>query len=267
MLASPSPAAAVEYRPAIDGLRAVAVLAVCLFHLDRRWLPGGFVGVDIFFAISGYLITSVILRDCDRNRFSFGRFYQRRIARLLAAFVAVAVATLIGAFFIYSPQDLATTGATLAASAASLANLKFMLQGNYFALSPDAQPFLHCWSLSVEEQFYLLFPAIFFVLYLKAKTYRIHVLTGLFVVSLLTSVALTHVRPEWAFYLLPSRACELLAGSILATLPGRGMRHAELLAAVRIVGLALIGISFWAISEGPRFPGYAAMLRSERAHV
>jgi peptidoglycan/LPS O-acetylase OafA/YrhL len=106
MLASPSAAAAGEYRPAIDGLRAVAVLAVVLFHLERRWLPGGFVGVDIFFVVSGYLITSVILRDCDRNRFSFGRFYQRRIARLLAAFVAVAVATLIGAYFIYRKTSL-----------------------------------------------------------------------------------------------------------------------------------------------------------------
>jgi peptidoglycan/LPS O-acetylase OafA/YrhL len=260
MLASPSAAAAGEYRPAIDGLRAVAVLAVVLFHLERRWLPGGFVGVDIFFVVFGYLITSVILRDCDRNRFSFGRFYQRRIARLLAAFVAVAVATLIGAYFIYSPQDFAATGATLAAAAASIANLKFMLQGNYFALSPDAQPFLHCWSLSVEEQFYLLFPAAFFMLYRKANPYRIHVLTGLFVLSLLSSIVLTQVRPEWAFYLLPSRACELFAGSILATLPGRSMTYTKLPAAIQIAGLALIGISFWVISEGFRFPGYVAML-------
>src|ERR1035438_3900499 len=96
-LAPVSNSSTVEYRPAIDGLRAIAVLAVFLFHLNRRWLPGGFVGVDIFFVLSGYLITSIILRDCDRNRFSFGRFYQRRIARLLAAFFTVALATLIGA--------------------------------------------------------------------------------------------------------------------------------------------------------------------------
>src|ERR1039458_2468270 len=163
MAASSSPAnltssvsTTVEYRPAIDGLRAVAVLAVFLFHLNRGWLPGGFVGVDIFFVISGYLITSIIFRDCERNRFSFGRFYQRRIARLLPSFFTVALFTIVGASFIYSNQDLASAGATLAAAAASIANLKFMLQGNYFILSPDAQPFLHCWSLSVEEQFYLL---------------------------------------------------------------------------------------------------------------
>src|SRR5580693_9504428 len=99
-----------EYRPAIDGLRAVAVLAVFFFHLDRGRLPGGFVGVDIFFVISGYLITSIILKDCDLGRFRFGRFYQRRIARLLAAFFAMGLAALVGAIFIYSPQDSASAG-------------------------------------------------------------------------------------------------------------------------------------------------------------
>lgn len=214
---------AVEYRPAIDGLRGVAVLAVFLFHLNRRWLPGGYLGVDIFFAVSGYLITSIILRDCARQRFSFGRFYQRRIARLLPAFFVVTVATLAGAALIYSPQDLASTGATLSASAASVANLKFLLQGNYFALSPDSQPFLHCWSLSVEEQFYLLFPAAFVLLYRHTRKYRIHVLAGLFAISLLSFLVLHRVRPEWAFYLLPARAWELLAGSILAV-TGKGFR-------------------------------------------
>jgi peptidoglycan/LPS O-acetylase OafA/YrhL len=231
------PLPASEYRPAIDGLRAVAVLAVMLFHLNRPWLPGGFAGVDIFFVISGYLITSVILRDCERHQFNFGRFYQRRIARLLPAFFAAALATLLGAALIYSPQDLASTGATLSAAVASIANLKFLLQGNYFVLSPDSQPFLHCWSLSVEEQFYLLFPAAFLLLYRTTRRYRIHVLAGLFAVSLLCYAALVRVRPEWAFYLLPARAWELLAGSILANWWGRRFR-------LPYVGFVLIAISF-----------------------
>jgi peptidoglycan/LPS O-acetylase OafA/YrhL len=201
---------AAEYRPDIDGLRAIAVLAVFVFHLNRRWLPGGFFGVDIFFVLSGYLITSIILRDCEAGRFGFGRFYQRRIARLLPAFLAVAVATLMAAALIYSPQDLASTGATLSAAAASVANLKFLLQGNYFVLSPDSQPFLHCWSLSVEEQFYLLFPAL--LLFCR----RTRVLVALCAVSLVCYVVMGRVRPEWAFYLLPARAWELLAGSVVA---------------------------------------------------
>jgi len=250
-----------EYRPAIDGLRAVAVLAVFLFHLNSRWLQGGFVGVDIFFVISGYLITSIILRDCKRNRFSFARFYQRRIARLLAAFVTVALVTLVGAFLIYSEQDLASTGATLSASAACIANLKFMLQGNYFVTSPDAQPFLHCWSLSVEEQFYLLFPAAFLVLYWKVNRYKTGVLCALYAVSLLACVVLTHTRPSWAFYLLPTRAWELLVGCILATLDKEkeNPRTIKVLALLPIAGLVLITLSFLVVTE-TAFPGYRAML-------
>jgi len=223
---------AAEYRPEIDGLRAVAVLAVFVFHLNRRWLPGGFFGVDIFFVISGYLITSLILRDCEAGRFRFARFYQRRIARLLPAFAAAGLATIAGAALIYSPQDLASAGATLAAAAASVANFKFLLQGNYFRLSPDAQPFLHCWSLSVEEQFYLLFPALLLL------SRRRRVLAGLAVVSLGCYFVF---RPEWAFYLLPARAWELLAGAVMAranrTIPRRHGAGTPLF-------LGLIAVSF-----------------------
>jgi len=224
-----------EYRPDIDGLRAIAVLAVFVFHLNHSWLPGGFFGVDIFFVISGYLITSIILRDCEAGRFRFGRFYQRRIARLLPAFVAVAVATLVGAALVYSPQDLASTAATLSAAAASVANLKFLLQGNYFVLSPDSQPFLHCWSLSVEEQFYVLFPAAFLLLYRRPRA-----LIGLCAFSFGCYLALNRVRPEWAFYLLPARAWELLAGSVLArgacfSLPRRAKLAPAVLIAISLV--------------------------------
>jgi peptidoglycan/LPS O-acetylase OafA/YrhL len=267
MVASSSPASVtapvsttVEYRPAIDGLRAVAVLAVFLFHLNRGWLPGGFVGVDIFFVISGYLITSIIFRDCERNRFSFGRFYQRRIARLLPSFVTVALVTIVGALFTYSNQDLASAGATLSAAAASIANLKFMLQGNYFVLSPDAQPFLHCWSLSVEEQFYLLFPAAFVLLYWKVKRHRTRVLVAVCAGSLLSCVVLTHSRPEWAFYLLPARAWELLAGSIFATFNRNKPTNNRLLTSLPFIGLVLIILSFFVISEGRAFPGLLATL-------
>ena len=210
-----------QYRPSIDGLRAVAVLGVFIFHLKREWLPGGFVGVDIFFVISGFLITSILLRDHQRGSFSFGKFYQRRIARLFPAFFTVALVTLLGAFFIYSAQDLASCGANLVAATLSVANLKYLWQGNYFTMSPDAQPFLHYWSLSVEEQFYLLFPALFLFLCVKAHGYRTVILGALCSVSLFVCIWLTFRKPEWAFYLLPARAWELLAGSILATFSSR----------------------------------------------
>jgi peptidoglycan/LPS O-acetylase OafA/YrhL len=252
----------VQYRPAIDGLRAVAVLAVFIFHLNRQWLPGGFVGVDVFFVISGYLITSILLRDCKRNTFSVGKFYQRRIARLFPAFLTVALATLVVAFFLYSDRDLSMCGANLTAATLSLANMKYMWQGNYFTLSPDGQPFLHYWSLSVEEQFYMLFPFGFFLLYSKTPRYKTAILTFLCGASLLACIALTQTKSTWAFFLLPTRAWELLAGGILANTgaPRLQSDNRTFQPSLSLVGLALIAISLFAIKEGPTFPGYSAIL-------
>jgi len=253
-----------QYRPSIDGLRAVAVLAVCIFHLNRRWLPGGFVGVDVFFVISGFLITSVILRECENDGFSAWEFYQRRIARLLPAFYTMALATVLGAFLIYSAQDFASCGIGLASAVLSIANLKYMLHWNYFIISPDAQPFLHCWSLSVEEQFYMLFPVLLAFLYLKANRYKTAVLGVLCGASLLACVVLTYPRPQWAFFLLPTRGWELLAGSILANL---GVQEDAAVAKKKVgrswlawIGLGLILSSMFALSERQEFPGYRAVI-------
>jgi len=253
----------VQYRPAIDGLRAVAVLAVFIFHLSKRWLPGGFVGVDVFFVISGFLITSILLREYEQQSFSLWKFYQRRIARLFPAFFTVALVTLIAAFFVYSAQDLASSGAGLVSASLSVANLKYMLQGNYFKISPDAQPFLHYWSLSVEEQFYILFPGILLLLYLKLNRFKVAILGALCIASLAGCVWLTYRNADWAFYLLPTRAWELLTGSILASLSAKQSRHDDtktLWTLLSWTGLALIIISLFFISEGPTFPGYQAIL-------
>lgn len=149
-----------RYIPAIDGLRGIAVLAVITFHLNRKWLPGGFIGVDVFFVISGYLITSILTREYNQKTFSVAKFYQRRIARLGPALFAVILATLAAASLLYSAVDLALAGGEATAAALSLANVRGMFRGNYFSNSPDAEPLLHCWSLSVEEQFYLLYPVL-----------------------------------------------------------------------------------------------------------
>ncbi len=254
--------AALQYRPAIDGLRAIAVISVFIFHLNHSWLPGGFVGVDVFFVISGYLITSIILKDCEKGEFSLLRFYQRRIARIFPAFFTVAFATLLAASFIYSPQDYASAGANLVAAALSVANMKFMLQGNYFEISPDAQPFLHYWSLSVEEQFYLVFPLLFLLLFKYARKHLILILSILGLGSLIACLALTPAKPVWAFFLLPTRAWELFAGSLLAvmslhpTSASSPSRHPWLPA----LGLLLVGLSFALIHEGAHFPGCLAIL-------
>jgi peptidoglycan/LPS O-acetylase OafA/YrhL len=251
-----------EYRPAIDGLRALAVLSVFIFHLNRNWLPGGFVGVDVFFVISGYLITSIIFKECQNGSFSLKKFYQRRIARIFPAFFIVALVTLAAANFIYSPQDLASAGANLTAAVLSVANMKFMLQGNYFQISPDAQPFLHYWSLSVEEQFYIIFPLLFMLVFKYARKHLVLMLGSLCVLSLVTCVVLTSLKPVWAFYLLPTRGWELLVGGLLAVLASGvttepGTRWPRLLSAS---SLGLIALSFLLIHEGNHFPSYWALL-------
>jgi len=251
-----------EYRPAIDGLRALAVLSVFVFHLNHNWLPGGFVGVDVFFVISGYLITSIIYKECQKDSFSLKKFYQRRIARIFPAFFTVALATLAGAYFIYSPQDLASAGANLAAAALSVANMKFMVQGNYFQITPDAQPFLHYWSLSVEEQFYIFFPLLLLLLFKYAHKHLVLALGVLCAGSFLAAAVMTHLKPVWAFYLLPTRAWELLAGCLLAvitdhTKPAPEARWPKILSAF---SLGLIALSFLVVHEGNHFPGYWALL-------
>jgi len=155
--------------------------------------------------ISGFLITSILLREFEHKSFSLVKFYQRRIARLFPAFFTVALGTIVGALLIYSPENLASCGANLTAVTLSMANLKFMTQGNYFTLSPDAQPFLHFWSLSVEEQFYLFFPAIFLFLYLKANRRRTVILGILFGVSFFVCVR-THAHQTSVGFLLTSHA-------------------------------------------------------------
>ena len=217
--------------------------------------------MDVFFVISGYLITSIILKQCSAGTFSLWEFYQRRIARIFPAFFTVAVATLLGAVVVYTPQDLDSAGANFVAAALSVANLKFMLQGNYFALSPDAQPFLHFWSLAVEEQFYLLFPWLFLLLHQRSPRHL--VLRILTLGSLVTCLIVTSAKPIWAFYLLPTRAWELGAGCLMAVLaatPAEADGRSRWRTWLPAVGLILIAVSFLVVPAGPQFPGAWAML-------
>ena len=258
------------HRPEIDALRALAVLAVFIFHLDHRWLPGGFVGVDVFFVISGYLIASGIRRQQQANQFSFLKFYQRRIARLLPAFLATACATLLAARSLYSAQDYASAGASFSAALLSFANHQLLQQGDYFALSPDAQPLLHCWTLSLEEQFYLLFPLCFWLLLRRAPNWPFLGLALLTAASFACGLVLTATHPTAAFYLLPARAWELLVGGLLALAhtsstarahsPPRPFRALCGRLPLAPLGLLLLLGSFALIQESQPFPGALALL-------
>ncbi|MFL6231034.1 MAG: acyltransferase family protein [Pyrinomonadaceae bacterium] len=252
----------IRYRPSIDGMRAIAVVSVLLFHLHGGLLSGGFVGVDIFFVISGYLITTIVYAECRAGDFSFLRFYQRRVARIFPVFFLVSLSILIVASVLYTQQDFASAGALSAASALSAANLKLMVQGNYFAVSLDAQPFLHYWSLSLEEQFYLFLPMVIFAAQ-KLRLSREWLMVALGAValsSLAACIILTRSNPTWAFYLLPTRVWELLAGSLLAleSTRGRETRDGSLYGALSLTGLVCVLAAVVLIHEGDTFPGYVA---------
>jgi peptidoglycan/LPS O-acetylase OafA/YrhL len=242
----------------VDGLRTVAVTSVLCFHLDHAVLPGGFVGVDIFFVISGFLISSVLLQDMERRSYSILRFYQHRIARIAPAMFLVVALTLAAGAVIYSTQDFALLCANAAAAAISVINIKLLFQAGYFQASPDAQPLLHYWTLAVEEQFYLIFPPLLFLL-VRFVRRQIAVTLTLCAASFVLCVVMTAGHPTLAFYLLPTRAWELLAGCALALYRrGGGCIAPRAAGALGWLGLALMGASFFAIDEKDAFPGWIA---------
>ena len=248
------------YRPDIDGLRAIAVVSVVLCHLDRRFLPGGFVGVDVFFVISGYLITSVLCHAYTGSRLNLLAFYQHRIARLLPAAVTVALVTLAGAAFVYGSEDYAKAGAALVAVSLFVANVKFMLQDGYFAQARDAHPFLHYWTLSAEEQFYIFYPALLFFLLVGARKRAHVIIAAVGVCSLVACLLLSQVNPVWAFFLLPTRAWELCAGAVVALAPFVTRQQIAAPGWLSTGGLLLIAISMLVIHEGPAVPGWALVM-------
>jgi peptidoglycan/LPS O-acetylase OafA/YrhL len=257
-----NPTISQPYRPAIDGLRALAVLAVVVFHLEETWLPGGFIGVDVFFVISGFLITNLILRDCSENRFSFSRFYQRRIARLFPSMFLVLIVTFSISCLIYDPRFIADSARHMVEAALSVANISNEHEaGGYFGIAKDVHPFLHFWSLSVEEQFYIFFPTTLLLLRRFAKKRVTTALSILLLVSLVACMMVTPRNANWAFYMLPTRAWELLTGAVLASAQFQ-RRDVVLPNVYRLAGL--LGILLLAISvvfvRSSNFPGYLAIL-------
>lgn len=213
-----------SYRPEIDGLRAVAVLPVILFHAGFASFGGGFVGVDIFFVLSGYLITSIILNDLDAGRFSVTQFYVRRARRILPALAAMLLACLPVAVWLMLPEELKRFGQSLTAVATFSSNLFFWLKTDYFAPAAEEQPLLHTWSLAVEEQYYVLFPLLLMLVWKRGSGRAAGIVGALALGSFALASVMQGPYPQAVFYLLPTRAWELLAGSLGATLPRLGIR-------------------------------------------
>ena len=202
-----------KYRPEIDGLRGIAILAVVLCHMQL--LAGGFLGVDIFFVISGYLITSIIIQDLDQNKFSFIKFYDRRARRILPTLFIVVLSSIVAGWYIMSPLQLKNLAQSVISVMLFASNYFFWKKTGYFDEAAEVTPMLHTWSLSVEEQFYILFPFIVFLIWRYARKYLAHIIILCLFISLLHTQIICSDYPKANFYLLSSKIWELMAGDIL----------------------------------------------------
>ncbi len=207
---------AMEYRREIDGLRAIAVLSVILFHAGFQTFGGGFVGVDVFFVISGYLITTIILSELDQGKFSITKFYERRARRILPALFAVMTVCLPFAWLSLMPEDLQDFSRSLVAVSLFVSNVLFWKNGDYFADVAEFIPLLHTWSLAVEEQYYVLFPICLRLTWGLGKRRILGLLVVTFFASLGTAQWASVAKPMAAFFLLPTRGWELLVGAFVA---------------------------------------------------
>lgn len=249
----------VAYRSDIDGLRALAVLSVIVFHAKLGLFPGGFVGVDVFFVISGYLIASIVLKEDEKDSFSLARFYERRIRRIFPAlFVVILFCAGAGALFL-TPNDYLAFGRSAFAAMSFWSNFYFTRQGGYFSPAAETQPLLHTWSLGVEEQFYLVAPFVLLLLSRRLKRWRAPIFWSLFAASLGVSAWGAHTEARWAFFLPHARAFELMCGVALAMglVPRAKGQANEALAAA---GLAMILAAVLFYSASTPFPGFAALL-------
>lgn len=256
------------YRPEIDGMRTVAVVTVILYHAwisvqGDTFLAGGYLGVDIFFVISGYLISKIILTELDETGgFGFRNFYERRVRRILPILFTVMLSSVPFAWFYMLPATYADYSRSIVSSLLFVSNLFFYFSTTDYGASDSLlEPFLHTWSLSVEEQFYIFFPAVPLLLFRLARQHLpILALAGL-VASLLFAETLSRINPELSFYILPTRMWELLAGTLVALMEIRfGRTGAPAMRAVMpSIGAVFAVLSFWTFDAATIHPGFGSV--------
>ncbi len=248
------------YRPDIDGLRAIAVLSILLFHLGIEQLSGGFVGVDIFFVISGYLITSIIIREINQGVFTLAGFYERRLRRILPALIIVVlVSVLIGAF-LFNASQYVDLGWSAFATALFSSNIFFFLKSGYFDSASELQPLLHTWSLGVEEQFYIFFPIFLLLVCKKSSNAALPWIIGITILSFGASLYFLKDSTEAAFYLFPLRAWELLLGAIIGLNRLPVVKSESIRNLLTITGLGMIFYTIFSIIPKRDFPGLVAAI-------
>jgi len=253
----PSASNKIAYRPDIDGLRAIAVLGVMFYHAGLK-VPGGYVGVDVFFVISGFLITSLLLKELRQGTFSLLNFWERRARRILPALAVVVAAVITAGWFFLVPADYEVLGKQVIALIGCSSNIKLCLETGYFATAAETKPLLHTWSLSLEEQFYLFIPLLLAGLF---RVRRSHWIAPILLLGALVSFGLSvygsYRAPAATFFLLPTRAWELATGSLLAF--AQPIPQARLRTLIAWLGLAAILGPFFFYAPGIRFPGLTAL--------
>lgn len=249
-----------KYRPDIDGLRAVAIVSVVIFHALPSMLPGGFIGVDIFFVISGFLISTIIFSSLEHDRFSLVEFYIRRISRIFPALILVLISVLAFGYVLLSFDEYQQLGKHTAAGAGFIQNFVLWREAGYFDNSAETKPLLHLWSLAIEEQFYVFWPLLL-AFFWKRKWSFLKITAAVAVISFAANIYLMHRNATAAFYLPMARFWELMVGGMLAyaTLhrPQLISRHKN---GQSVIGFALLLTGLLTINTGRNFPGWWALL-------
>lgn len=248
------------YRNDIDGLRAIAVLSVVFFHSGIDLFSGGYVGVDIFFVISGFLITSIIYREVQENNFSIARFYERRIRRIFPALFAVILFSLVFGLVFYAPEDLEKIAKSVRYTVIFFSNYLFARKTGYFDTGAEYEPLLHMWSLAVEEQYYIIFPIILLLMAKFVKQKLVLLLGVIFILSFIFSVTSVENDSHRAFFVTEGRVWELLIGSFIALNVFPSVKNKVVNNVCSIVGLILILSSIFLFTKETLFPGLSALL-------
>lgn len=252
-----------EYRREIDGLRALAVVPVILFHAGIQLIRGGFIGVDIFFVISGYLITTIILTEKEAGTFSIIKFYERRARRILPALFVVMSASFVLAWFWLLPGDMESFTKSLKSVSTFTSNITFYKESGYFDTESELKPLLHTWSLAVEEQYYLFFPVLIAFVWRYMKKSAVLVLLAVAVCSFIYAQVMVFKNPAAAFYLLPSRIWELMIGALTASYllkRATGCKSNVFNQVGSMLGLVLILYSIFAFNSDTLFPSYFTLI-------
>lgn len=251
-----------KYRPDIDGMRAIAVVSVVLFHAFPEMLPGGFTGVDIFFVISGYLISTILMKSAAQGTFSIGEFYSRRVNRIFPALIVVMLCTYIFGWSALFTNEFEQLGKHIAGGAGFIANLVLLNESGYFDTIAETKPFLHLWSLGIEEQFYIVWPLVIWAAW-KRNYNILYIAIAFLCLSFAANIASVEASKEYTFYMPHTRAWELIVGSILAyfhSRPQKTIKNKTVICNLMAVsGVCLIVYGLATTTKADNFPGWIAL--------